>query len=101
MPINRVGQHHRLRKKGEYSLSVLLLLGARNKRCRIPDGLDRGSGKSNKPDFYGITGAVYTSVVPSAHSNTSTNGVCTSNCTNENPIRSRAFNPSTPSSGSM
>ncbi|MNQ82199.1 hypothetical protein D3C85_972450 [compost metagenome] len=50
---------------------------------------------------YGITGGVYASVVPSAHNNTSTSGVCTSNCTNEKPIRSRAFNPSTPSNGSM
>ena len=51
--------------------------------------------------LYGITGGTYASVVPNAHNKNSTSGVCTSSCTNENPIKSRAFNPSTPSSGSM
>ena len=50
---------------------------------------------------YGITGGKYFKVVPNAHSRNNTSGVCTSNCTNENPIKSRAFNPNTPSNGSI
>jgi len=49
----------------------------------------------------GMIGGMYARVVPSAHSRNNTSGVCTSNCTNEKPIKSRAFSPSTPSSGSM
>ncbi len=50
---------------------------------------------------YGITGGRYFNVVPNAHSRNNTSGVCTSNCTKENPIKSRAFNPNTPSNGSI
>lgn len=110
MPLYQVGQHHAVCKKANFqpvgSFEFKLFQTA------LPEPHHARWGPDNKNETglpesvlsihaYGITGAVYASVVPSAHSNTSTSGVCTSNCTNENPIKSRAFNPSTPSSGSM
>ena len=63
------------------------------------DGTKTGIRATAVP--YGITGGRYVNVVPNAHNKNSTSGVCTSNCTNENPIRSRALSPNTPSNGSM